>query len=352
MKEKSNKRKLKFKKDSLLSKLLIVAILLFIVLNILRHAAYFKRDFDEGMMISIQNEINVELAHDIYIDENNVIYLSEEDMKTYLDNELYYEKDESNMRRYISISQNKILEITENKNHMFVNGNREKIKGAVIDKDGVFYFPISELENVYNIKIDYLKEKNRLNIEKMSEEKTVAVVNRNINLKYKMTAISKNIDKLEQGENVTIVEDMGNGWVRIKTADYDVGYVKKSKLTNIEKERYNLGNNDYNDFNFDTAKMVEINDSTYKNFDELISSYDGREKIIKEILNKVSAEITKESVDIGIKVNMVSTSNTDNFYKFLKELRASANNVGVCVIVATQPGLDKDTLGNIVDIVV
>lgn len=43
MKEKSNKRKLKFKKDSLLSKLLIVAILLFIVLNILRHAAYFKR---------------------------------------------------------------------------------------------------------------------------------------------------------------------------------------------------------------------------------------------------------------------------------------------------------------------
>lgn len=352
MREKSNKRKLKFKKDSLLSKLLLVAVLLFLVLNILRHAAYFKKDFDNKMSVSIQNEVNVELAHDIYIDENNIIYLSEEDMKTYLDDELYYEKDESNMRRYISISQNKILEITEDKNHMFVNGNREKIKGSVIDKDGVFYFPISELENVYNIKVEYLKEKNRLNIEKMSEEKTVAVVNRNIDLKYKMTAISKNVDKLEQGENVTIVEDMKNGWVKIKTADYDIGYVKKSKLINIEKERYNLGNNDYKNFNFDTAKMVEINDSTYENFDELISNYDGREKVVKEILEKVSSEITKESTDVGIKVNIVSVNNADNYYKFLKELRAYANNVGVCVIVTAQPNLDKNTLGNIVDIIV
>ena len=32
----------------------------------------------------------------------------------------------------------------------------------------------------------HLKDKNRLNIEKLSEEKVVAVVNRDIKLKYKM----------------------------------------------------------------------------------------------------------------------------------------------------------------------
>lgn len=352
MKGKSKKRRIRVKKDSLLRKIVLVFILLLVVLNILRYAAYFKKEDDSEMKISIQNDVNIELAHDVYIDENNVIYLSEDDMREYFDKELYYEKNDSNMRRYISVCQNKVLEITESENHIFVNGAREKIKGAIIERDGVFYFPISELQNVYNIEIDYLEDKNRLNIEKLSEEKVVAVVNRSTNLKYKMTWLSKNVERLQQGETVTIVQKMDNSWVKVKTSDYDVGYIKSSKLINEEKERYDLGKADYSEFDVEKATLIEINDSTYVNFDELIDKYDTRREVSKEILQQVIEEISKlEGKDVGVRVNMTSVQNVEDYYRFLKELRANVNDVGVCLLVVNQPNLDENILKDVVNIV-
>lgn len=343
---------MKIRKNSLISKIVIVLILLLVILNVFRYAAYFKRESDEKMAISIQNFVNVELVHDVYIDENGIIYLSEDDVKEYLDKELYYEKNENNMKKYISISQNKILEITEGQNHMFVNGIREKIKGSVIDREGVYYFPISELEDVYNIKVSYLESVNRLDIEKMSEAKVVGIVNKTINLKYKMTNISKNIVELNQGDNVTIVQDMDNGWLKVKTSDYAVGYVKKSKLVNIKNERYDLVKNDYSDFNVENASIIEVNDSTYKDFENKILKYDSRQVIEKEILDKAIKEISKNSQNVGVKVNITAINDVDNYYKFLKELRAHVNNVGVCLIVTEQPNLSSDKLKNIVDVVI
>lgn len=342
---------MKFKKNSLIKKIFIVVILLFIVLNIFRYSAYFKRDNSDVLEVSVQNKINIELNNEIYVDENNIIYLSESDVRDYLGQELYFEKNESNLRRYISISKNKILEITENQNHMFVNGIREKIKGSVIERNGVYYFPVSELEDVYNIKVNYLKELHRLNIENLSEKKVTAIVNKNTNLKYKMTSISKNIAELSQGDNLTVLQDMENGWLRVQNQEYAVGYVKKSKLVNIKTERYDLTYNDYNDFNIEDANIIEINDSTYKNFNEKISKYDDRQSIEKEILNDVVDEIGKQSKQVGVKLNITSINNKENYYKFLKELKAHVNNVGVCLIVVNGPDLDNKEIKNIADIV-
>lgn len=343
---------MKVRKNSLISKIFIVLVLLLIVLNVLRYAAYFKIDNDDSMDVSIQNLVDVELNHDVYVDENEIVYLSEDDVRQFLDQELYYEKNDSNMRRYISISQNKILEITEGQNHMFVNGTREKIRGSVIDRDGVYYFPISELENVYNIEVDYLKDKNRLDIEKLSDAKVVAVVNKSIDLKYKMTSISKNVVKLSQGDSVTIVQDMENGWVKVKNSDYLVGYVKKSKLVDIRNERYDLNKNEYLDFDIEKANMVEVSDSQYDNFNERISKYDGRQVIEKDILDRVTDMISKNPQYVGVKVDVTSAYNVDYYYKFLKELKAYVNNLGVCLVVVEQPNLDKDVLKDIVDMVI
>ncbi len=342
---------MKFKKNSLIKKIFIVVILLFIVLNIFRYSAYFKRDNSDVLEVSVQNKINIELNNEIYVDENNIIYLSESDVRDYLGQELYFEKNESNLRRYISISKNKILEITENQNHMFVNGIREKIKGSVIERNGVYYFPVSELEDVYNIKVNYLKELHRLNIENLSEKKVTAIVNKNTNLKYKMTSISKNIAELSQGDNLTVLQDMENGWLRVQNQEYALGYVKKSKLVNIKTERYDLTYNDYNDFNIENANIIEINDYTYKNFNEKISKYDDRQSIEKEILNDVVDEIGKQSKQVGVKLNITSINNKENYYKFLKELKAHINNVGVCLIVVNGSDLDNKEIKNIADIV-
>ena len=356
MMDKKKRFRFRMKKNSLLKKIIIVGILLVVILNIFRYAAYFKKEDNSRLFVIIQNEVKVELAHDVYIDDNDVVYLSEEDMKEYFDRDLYYEKDDSNLRRYISISDNKVLEITEDKNHMYVNGVFTKIKGKVLDKDGVFYFPISELTEIYNVEVDYLKEKNRLNIDKLSEEKTTGVVNRNTDLKYKMTNISKNIEKLEQGEVVTIVEDMDSKWVRVKTDDYAVGYVKKSKLIDISKKRSTLGlsSEDFSNFDFENDIVIEIDNDTYENFDERISNYDNRTELIKELNDKLMIEIenaSNSSKNLGIKMNISDVTNVENYYKFLRELKAYVNSNGCFLIIVNKPEFERRTIEKVANIV-
>ncbi len=359
MSRKSKKKmKLRIRKNSLLSKLVIVAILLVIVLNILRYAVYFKKDDNSKLIVMIQNDTNAELVHDVYIDENNVIYFSEDDMKKYFDKELYYEKDESNLRRYISISQNKILEITEGKNNMYINSTFTKIKGSVISRDGVFYFPLSELTDVYNIDVEYIKDKNRLNIDKLDEEKNVATVNRDTKLKYKMTGISKTVENLTQGDKVTILGDVNQKWIKVKTKDYQIGYVKKSKLIDFAQERDNLelSIQDFTNFDLKNDIVIEINDSTYSDFNDKIADYETRTALAQEINSKVAKEITtnKElsSKNIGIKMNITSVSNNDNYYRFLKELKAYINSNGCFLIVVNQSNFDANTIKDIANVVV
>lgn len=354
---KDGRFKFRMKKNSLLKKIVIVAVLLFIVMNVLRYAAYFKRDDGGELLVIIQNDDDIELKHDIFVDENDVIYLSEDDVREYFDKDLYYEKDASNLRRYISIAQNKILEITEGKNHMYVNGIFTKMRGEVLERNGVYYFPISELAEVYNIDIEYLKKENRLNIDKLSEEKTTAIVNRDMNLKYKMTDISKNIESLEQGDIVTIIKDMNSKWAKVKTEDYAVGYVKKDQLINISKERSSLKlvSEEFSKFDFNNDIIIEITDETYENFNDRIVDYDSRTKLVTELNEKLKKEISNSAnseKNIGIKINITNVSNAQNYYRFLKELKAYANSNGCFLIVVEQVNLDSKSLKNISNIVV
>lgn len=351
------KTKLKIRKNSLLGKIILVTILLIIVLVVFRYAAYFKREDNSKLQVMIQTDVNVELAHDVYIDDNGIIYFSEDDMKNYFDEDLYYEKNESNMRRYFSSSQNKILEITENANHMYVNGTFIKIKGCVMEKEGVFYFPLSELTDVYNIEVDYLKDTNKLNIEKLSEEKVVAVVNRDTELKYKMTDISRTVRNLSQGETVTVIEEMNKKWIKVKTSDYMIGYVKKSKLLDSEKERENLdiGNQYFKDFDINNDIVITLDESFYEGFDNKISTYEGRVDLCTKISDKILKTIVESDLSskrLGVKIESNNATDTNNFYRFLEELKVYANSNGCYLIVTNSASLDSNILNKIADLVI
>lgn len=352
-----NKKKLRIRKNGLLYKLILVICLLIVVLNILRYAAYFKKEDKMDIYVMIQNEINPELEHDIYIDENNIVYFSEADVKEYFDNDLYYENIENNKRKYFSLVQNKILEIIEDENSIKINNQQVKIEGKLHKRSGIYYFPISDLTQVYNLEVDYMAEDNKLNIEKLSKEKITAIVNRDTKLKYKMTNISKTIKELKQGEKLTVVEEMNDKWVKVKTSDYDIGYVKKSKLVDFEKERTNLSvsNQYFTDFNLERDIIIEPDDSIYENFNEKISTYDGR----KDICDKLSDIIIKEITDadlkekyIGIKIKKIEIQKAENYYKFLEELRVYANSNGCFVVVEKPDGLNQEKLKEVTDVVI
>ena len=129
---------------------------------------------------------------------------------------------------------------------------------------------------------------------------------------------------LSQGETVTVMDASDKKWIKVKTKDYQVGYVKKSKLLDFTKARNDLelANEEFSDFDLKNDIVIEINDTAYENFDERISSYENRTELAKKLTSKVSKEISTNpdvaSKKIGLKIDMTSVSNIENYYKFLK----------------------------------
>lgn len=135
------------------------------------------------------------------------------------------------------------------------------------------------------------------------------------------------------------------------------GYVKKAKLINISKERSSLelADEEFSKFDFNNGIVIDVNDNIYENFNDKITDFDSRMAVIKELNEKLQKEISNSSnsdKNIGIKVNISGVSNTENFYRFLKELKAYVNSNGCFVIVVNQNNLDNKILKNISNIVI
>mgnify|MGYP000416288648 FL=1 len=75
-------------------KVLVVIILLMIAIAILKIAPNYIRDEIKNKVNLVINNSNVtaSLKNDIYIDENDVIYLSKEDIDNFFDEYVYYDK--------------------------------------------------------------------------------------------------------------------------------------------------------------------------------------------------------------------------------------------------------------------
>ena len=57
------------------------------------------------------------------------------------------------------------------------------------------------------------------------------------------TSFSKTVDKIEKGDNVTVVKDdktAENGWTKVTTENGKIGYVKTSTLANEKQIREKL----------------------------------------------------------------------------------------------------------------
>ena len=84
----------------------------------------------------------------VYRDEKGVGYLSFEDVENFFDSHLYFDEK---YQQVVTTSGTQIASIEVGKNEMYVNSAKTEINGTVMEKDGKWYLPFSEMENVYNV---------------------------------------------------------------------------------------------------------------------------------------------------------------------------------------------------------
>ena len=165
----------KGKFSNTIKNIIIIAISLVLVVLVLKNATNYIKEETEGMLNLIINNRNVtlRLKKDIYINDKNVIYLSKEDIANFFDKYIYYD-EENNL--IVTTYDKKIAELGINENSIKINASTVKILSGAINRDNTIYLPMSELNTVYNIEVDYNKESQIITFDSLESKKRQMLV--------------------------------------------------------------------------------------------------------------------------------------------------------------------------------
>lgn len=218
-------------------KIIIPIIAIIIIVGIIGIYKVFNRKDDTSKTRLVINNRNVtaNLKNDVYIDENENIYLSREDIKNFFDTYIKYDEQEG---KITTTSDTKVAILKKDNEDIKINGEIVKLNATMIEKDEKIYIPFSEIcKNVYNTELKYIKETNIVTIDSLDRELKTAESNKNTKVKASAKMLSRNIDTVKKGEKVIYIDEEKD-WVKIRTERGKVGYIKKVEniVTVREKE--------------------------------------------------------------------------------------------------------------------
>lgn len=223
------------KKSNLLKKIIIVILFITCVAIVINLAPNYIIDNLKDITKVFINNNNVTLSLEYeMIEENDVFYMSFEDIENFFDGDIYYDED---YNQIITTSETKVAAIKVKEKEMYVNGSKINLYETIIEKDDTYYLPISEMKDVYNIEFEYNEENKIITIDSLNKEQKRGNSSKNSSVKFNKTIFSKTIDKVKKGESVIVIEE-NDGWYKVRTNRGNIGYLKD--IVNIYNVRENM----------------------------------------------------------------------------------------------------------------
>lgn len=384
------KRK-KIKDLKFIRKIMIGIISLLIVAFIINIAPGYKRDKNKNIINLILNEENItnNLVNQLYINENGTVYISEEDVKNIFDPTIYYDEK---YNQIITTSDTKVANIVINKREMSINSSNVNMLDPIIKINNNLYLPISDMAIVYNIKINYIRETNKVIIDKLDTGMIKATVVKNSKIKYKPRGLSKNIGEIKQGEIVTCYYTTSKGWRQIRKDDGTIGYVKANKLGDeyivrqdmkergnaaiiqkseydnnvfeiststgvsevVLKSIYNIKNEDLmllkdtKDEEENSKLWVAVTNNSIRNqTNELLNDYYIRTSLIELIVKK-----SIENNINGVSIDFTGIQDGESMKRFVIECAPKLRESGISTCIVLHENIEKQDYLNIVDYIV
>ena len=236
----------------------IILVVLFgiIIMLCLYIAPNFKKTGSEGKINLVINYKNVtEKMKGRVIKEESQIYLSVDDIKNYYDKYIYYDEQYN----YIIAAGNGYLACFDiNNNTLNLNDKNSNIK--IIKENDQYYIPITSLQELYNIKVDYNQDTNIVVIDSLDRELKSSNTLKKVSVKSKPTIASRTLEELDNDATVyvrnnedeqtqsnqvkskSILTNINNKikslelenskkWTYIRTENGTLGYIKNSDLS-------------------------------------------------------------------------------------------------------------------------
>jgi hypothetical protein len=352
-------RLIKAKKLKFMRNVIVGVIALLIAAFIINIAPGYKRDKYKDVVNLIIDEHNVteDLKNMLYINENKTVYMSEEDVRELFDENIYYDQQ---YNQIITTSYTKVANIEIEEKQMNVNDSKVNMLDAIIKINDKIYLPISDMELVYNIKIKYIEETNRVVIENLNRGLIKATVTDNASIKFKQRSLSKDVGEVVKGEQVSCYYTTSRGWRQIRTENGTVGYVKANKLDDeyiirqdmeqkqkAKKIKIDLSQNQFNytDENGEVKLWQTINLKSMSNdIEEMLKDYKTRTQTIDVVMNLLGGNDIK-----GININFDGIEDKEVCKRFAIELSPKLREIGITTCVTLTKDMKTKEYENIVD---
>lgn len=352
-------RLIKAKKLKFMRNVIVGVIALLIAAFIINIAPGYKRDKYKDVVNLIIDEHNVteDLKNMLYINENKTVYMSEEDVRELFDENIYYDQQ---YNQIITTSYTKVANIEIEEKQMNVNDSKVNMLDAIIKINDKIYLPISDMELVYNIKIKYIEETNRVVIENLNRGLIKATVTDNASIKFKQRSLSKDVGEVAKGEQVSCYYTTSRGWRQIRTENGTVGYVKANKLDDeyiirqdmeqkqkAKKIKIDLSQNQFNytDENGEVKLWQTINLKSMSNdIEEMLKDYKTRTQTIDVVMNLLGGNDIK-----GININFDGIEDKEVCKRFAIELSPKLREIGITTCVTLTKDMKTKEYENIVD---
>jgi len=214
---------------------IITAILLILIFILVIAKNFAKENIDNTINLIINNNnVTSKLKNDVIIDEN-IVYVSMDDIERYFDKYIYIEEETNEV---ITTYDDKIASIGFEANKLTINGSVKKINATAIMEQEIVYIPISEMLEVYNVELKNIEQSNTITLDSLDREQIKANVKSKAIVKNAGKLLSKTADKISKGSTVIVIDsEEGTNWSKVRTENGKIGYVKTSKLENITTVR-------------------------------------------------------------------------------------------------------------------
>lgn len=378
--------------------IIVIVLLLIIIISIISNIKKSNNKYKD-LTVLLNNEF-IETLNKVIVDEEKNIYFSKEDIQKLFDETIYFNEAEKEL---ITTYDTHIALLKIEEEYALIDDENIKLNGNLKEIDKKIYLPITDLENVYDIELEYSEKSNRVIIDSTLKSKKESSIKKRTKMYEKSGFFNgKKLENLIIGDKVVILEEAGK-YTKVRTALGNIGYIKTKKIGDIltirddrkeEKKElvvysnYSNISGIYEDFSVDTSKLnvviptffyVDKNDkvldkttsstatyAVYKNWTEknnlqimpvltnnesvssTLLSYSQRTQIINSLKNMI---INYNYMGINIKFDTVDDINS--FYRFILELYPRFKAAGIKVgITLKNTNLDKERIENSVDYII
>lgn len=376
--------------------ILIIILLVFIIIFCFNLT---RKNKEKEFTILLNNEF-IKTINKVIIDDEKNIYFSKDDIQKLFDETIYFNEAE---KEIITTYNTHVALLNIGESYGVIDDENIELKGEIKENKSLIYIPITDLQKVYDIELEYAENNNRIIIDSLlKEKKEASIVKKGKITEKKGFFYGKNLENQIIGDKVVILEENGK-YTKVRTKSGNIGFIKSKKLStcvtlreNVKEDKQQIEVYDgysnisgiYDNLSIDSQKLnvviptffyIDKNSkvldrttsttatySVYKNWADnnglqIMPTLTNNENVSStllsysqrsQVINSLKEMMIKYNY-IGINIELETIDDINSFYRFILELTPRFKAAGIKVAVTlNNNNLEKDRIKNVVDYII